>query len=200
MPKDEQQPSQHPERSVALPPELAEWLQGQGDQTMDLTIRTPHAGDGDGLARGWLDAGAYYAKLNPDLFQIPEGDGLAPWLEEQVLSHSSDNSLTLVAEMDQQAVGYISATIQPPDAAAAFDMLRDWGLVRMVIGALIVQEAYRHQGVGTRLMQAAEEWGRSKGAVIALLDTYIDSPLSMPFYEVHMGYSRRALRFRKELM
>ena len=69
----------------------------------------------------------------------------------------------------------------------------------MVIHALIVQEAYRHQGVGTRLMQAAEEWGRSKGAVIALLDAYINSPLSVPFCEEHLGYSRRALRFRKRL-
>ena len=160
---------------------------------MDLTIRAPHAGDGDDLARGCLDAGAYYTKLNPDLFQIPEVDALAHWLEEQVLRRPSDNSLTLVAEMDQQAVGQISATIQPPDAAAAFDIVRDRGLVRMVIHALIVQEAYRHQGVGTRLMQATEEWGRSKGAVIALLDTYIDSPLSVPFYEEQMGYSRRTL-------
>ena len=167
---------------------------------MDLTIRAPHAGDGDGLARGWLDAGAHYAKLNPELFQIPEVDGLTHWLEEQVLSHTSESSLILVAETDQQAIGYIWATIQPPDAAAAFDIVRDRGLVRMVIHVLIVQQAYRHQGVGTRLMQAAEEWGRSKGAVIALLDTYIDSPLSVPFYEGHMGYSRRALRFRKELM
>jgi GNAT superfamily N-acetyltransferase len=166
---------------------------------MDLTIRAPHAGDGDGLARGWLDAGAYYAKLTPDLFQIPEVDGLTHWLEEQVLSRPSENSFALVAEMDRQAVGYISATIQPPDAAAAFDIVRDKGLVRMVIHALIVQEAYRHQGVGTRLMQAAAEWGRSKGAVIALLDTYIDSLLSVPFYEEHMGYRRRALRFRKRL-
>ena len=167
---------------------------------MDVTIRAPHAGDGDGLARGWLDAGAYYATLNPDLFQIPEVNGLAHWLEEQVLRHPSENSLALVAEMDQQAVGYISATIQSPDAAAAFDIVRDKGLVRMVIHALIVQEAYRHRGVGTRLMEATEEWGRSKGAVIALLDTDIDSPLSVPFYEEQMGYSRRTLHFRKKLM
>jgi GNAT superfamily N-acetyltransferase len=117
-----------------------------------------------------------------------------------VLSRPSENSLALVAEMDQQAVGYISATIQPPHAAAAFEIVRDRGLVSIVIHTLIVQEAYRHRGVGTRLMQATEEWGRRKGAVIALLDTYIDSPLSVPFYEQHMGYSRRGLRFRKELM
>jgi len=35
-------------------------------------------------------------------------------------------------------------------------------------------------------------------AAVALLDTY-DSPLSVPFYEQHLGYSRRALRLRKAL-
>jgi hypothetical protein len=49
-------------------------------------------------------------------------------------------------------------------------------------------------------MEAVEEWARSRGAVIGLLDTYIESPLSVPFYEQGMGYSRRALRFRKEFM
>jgi hypothetical protein len=39
-------------------------------------------------------------------------------------------------------------------------------------------------------MEAVEEWARSRGAVIALVDTYIKSPLSMPFYEQRMGYSR----------
>ena len=34
---------------------------------------------------------------------------------------------------------------------------------------------------------------------IALLDTDVDSPLSVPFYEQHLGYSRRALCFRKDL-
>ena len=35
-----------------------------------------------------------------------------------------------------------------------------------------------------------------RSLAIALLDTY-DSPLSVPFYERHLGYSRRALRLRK---
>ncbi len=47
-------------------------------------------------------------------------------------------------------------------------------------------------------MEAAERWGRGRGAAIALLDTY-DSPLSVPFYERHLGYSRRAVRLRKDL-
>jgi len=49
-------------------------------------------------------------------------------------------------------------------------------------------------------MDAAEEWGRSNGAAIALLDTYVGSPVSVPFYEQRMGYERRALYFRKTLI
>jgi GNAT superfamily N-acetyltransferase len=121
-------------------------------------------------------------------------------LEEQVLSATSEHSLVLVAEADKHAVGYIWATIQPPHANAAMDISRDVGLVRVFIQALIVQEAYRHQGIGTRLMEAVETWAHGKGAVIALLDTFVESPLSVPFYEKHMAYKRRVLRFRKELV
>ena len=109
---------------------------------VDVLIRAPRAGDGDGLARSWLDAGAYYAHLNPDLFQIPQADGLAQSFEEWLLSMPSEDAYALVAEKDRQVVGFITAAVERP----------------------------------------------------------IESPLSVPFYEQRMGYSRRALRFRKELM
>ncbi len=48
-------------------------------------------------------------------------------------------------------------------------------------------------------MEAAERWGRHNGAAIALRDTYADSPLSVPFYEQHLGYTCRARRFHKKL-
>jgi hypothetical protein len=34
---------------------------------------------------------------------------------------------------------------------------------------------------------------------VVRLDTYADSPVSVPFYERHMGYSRRAVVFQKPL-
>ena len=54
-------------------------------------------------------------------------------------------------------------------------------------------------GVASQLVDAAEEWGRSKGATVAICDTFIDSPLSMPFWEERMGYERKAVIFRKPL-
>ena len=164
----------------------------------DVIIRAPQAGDGGGLARCWLDARAYYAALNSDLFQIPQADVLAQRLEEWLLSTTSEDACALVAEKDGQVVGFVTAAVERPVENAAGHLLRDLGWVRVVIHALVVQEAHRRQGIGTKLMQAAEAWARGRGAVIALVDTYVGSPLSVPFYETRLGYSRRILRFRKE--
>ncbi len=165
---------------------------------MDLALRPPRPGDGPGLARCWLDAGASYAALNLTLFQVPAADGLAQSLEDRFLHLAANDALVLVADTAGHVVGYLIATIAQPSPRAALDASRDAGLVRLAIDALIIREDSRHHGVGTRLMDAAERWGRGRGAAIALLDTY-DSPLSVPFYEHHLGYSRRALRLRKDL-
>jgi len=166
---------------------------------MDLVLRRPRPGDGSGLARCWLDASASYAALNATLFQVPAADGLAQSLEDRFLHLADNDALVLVADTAGEVVGYLIATIAQPSPRAATDASRDAGLVRLVIDALIVREASRYQGVGTQLMEAAEQWGRRHGTATALLDTYVDSPLSVPFYEQHLGYTRRAVQFRKDL-
>ncbi len=75
--------------------------------------------------------------------------------------------------------------------------MRELSQTRVVIDILVIQAAYRRQGIGTRLMEAVEEWARGKEANVMLIDTYIESELSVPFYERRMGYNRRAVRFRK---
>ncbi len=164
-----------------------------------IIIRYLHAGDGEGVARAWIDAGRYYAEANPQLFQVPEVDGLATWFDQSLLKINSESALLLIAEIAGEVVGCVLAILHQPIVDAARQLLREMGLIRVEIELIIVAETYRRHGVGTRLMLAAEEWAHNKGAIVSLLNTYIDSPLSIPFYERRMGYSRRALRFRKEL-
>jgi hypothetical protein len=38
---------------------------------MSVQIRPPRPGDGEGMARVWLSAGAYYTDLDPAHFQRP---------------------------------------------------------------------------------------------------------------------------------
>jgi ribosomal protein S18 acetylase RimI-like enzyme len=165
----------------------------------DVVIRRPQPGDGAGVARAWIDAGLYYAEISPKLFQVPPADGLTDWIEQWLLTGHSESTLLQVAETAGEVVGCIVVVLHQPMESASRQLIRELGLVRVEIELLVVAEAYRRQGIGTRLMQAAEAWARNKGAVVALLNTYVDSPLSVPFYEDRLGYRRRALRFRKDL-
>jgi GNAT superfamily N-acetyltransferase len=146
-----------------------------------------------------MDAARHYAELDADAFQVPPADGLVAWFEELVQRPPSEDTVWLVAEVDGRVVGDVSARLERPTEDAARQLLRDLGRVLLYVDALGVEEAYRRRGVGARLMQAVEEWGRDKGAVRSVLTTYHASPLSVPFYEQRMGYDRRSIVFEKRL-
>jgi GNAT superfamily N-acetyltransferase len=165
----------------------------------DIRIRAPQAGDGDSLALSWVETGAYYANLNPALFQVPASDGLAASLEVWMLNSPSERHLIRVAETDSWVIGAVGATFHAPVAEAAYQFVRDSTLPRIIIDLLFVQPAHWRHGIGRRLLEAAEAWGQDKGAAMVLLETYIDSPVSVPFYEHGMSYHRRGLYFRKLL-
>jgi GNAT superfamily N-acetyltransferase len=96
------------------------------------------------------------------------------------------------------AVGWLAAWIEEPIPNASAQLTREPGWVRLVVDALVVQQEHWRHGVGGALLDAAETWRRSRGAHVARLDTYIGSPVSVPFYEDCMGYERRAIVFQKQ--
>src|SRR5437899_1814669 len=49
-----------------------------------VTIRMAHPGDGPGLAQLHLDTAAGLHKLDPSRFRIPDTEGLAEWLDEDL--------------------------------------------------------------------------------------------------------------------
>jgi GNAT superfamily N-acetyltransferase len=165
----------------------------------EIVVRPAQPGDGTALAQSWLDAGSYYAALDPDLFQVPANQGLVAWVEERLARRRPPDTIWLVAEVDGQAVGDIHARLDRPMPDAGRQLVREVGQLRVFVNALAVQAAYRRRGVGTRLLEAVEGWGRQQGATLISLDTFIDSPLSVPFYERRMGYQRRAIIFQKRL-
>jgi GNAT superfamily N-acetyltransferase len=152
------------------------------------------------MARVWLSAGAYYASLDPALFQVPSTDGLTESFEADI-GATSENSdtLRLVAEQDGQVTGWLTAHLAQPAASAAHQLVRELGWIRLMVDALVVDQAQWRHGTGTALLEAAESWGRDRGAGMVRLDTYVHSPVSVPFYERHMGYRRRSIHFAREL-
>ena len=160
------------------------------------TIRHAQESDANGLAALWLELGRHLVELNSSAFKVPELPGLAEWFRTVLATSRSDESGTFVAEVDGAVAGMVSVRLVPPMKDAPRQVLQDVGVVRAEIDALAVLERFRRHGIGRLLMEAAERWGREHGASLFFLDTYVMSPLSVPFYE-RLGYARRSIRFVK---
>ena len=78
-------------------------------------------------------------------------------------------------------------------------MLGDHPFRRVHVEALGTGDAYQRQGLATQLVEAAEAWARELGARAISAGTYLESPVSIPFWEQRMGYRRRMVRFTKRL-
>jgi GNAT superfamily N-acetyltransferase len=151
------------------------------------------------MARIWVEAGRYYAELDPELFQVPAEEGLAERFDRHIVEDRSDDALQLVADEDGRLLGMVTAHLAEPVGNPEMQLVQYFGLRHVVIDLLIVDRARWRRGVGTRLMEEAERWGRDRGAVLSRLDTFADSPVSIPFYEHHLGYRRRSVIFEKPL-
>ncbi len=67
------------------------------------------------------------------------------------------------------------------------------------LSALGTFRRFWRRGVASSLVDAAESWGRERGAVVAMCDTWLGSPVSLPFWELRRGYARRAVILEKPL-
>ena len=163
-----------------------------------MEIRAALPPDGAAIASIFCDGSAYYVDLAPDLFQIPEEDGLLEFVTPRP-GEDPETILYLVAEVGSEVVGHLYAELLGPTDPDRFQGNADLAKVRLFIHGLSVRRDHWRQGVATALVEAAEAWGRQRGAVIALCDTWPGSPVSLPFWQRRMNYQPRAVRLRKPL-
>jgi GNAT superfamily N-acetyltransferase len=161
-----------------------------------VEVRAAAEADVPELARLWREFGAYYAQLDPERFRIPADDGLEEWIAAGLRLESSR---WLVAEVDGQVAGYAGGQIIEPHENADFKMLTDAAKTRLGINVVQTSASFGRRGVATALLQALEEWGRSRGAELVLAETAVDSPVAIPFWDQADGYARTSVRFRKRL-
>jgi len=83
-----------------------------------------------------------------------------------------------VAEFDGRPVGWVHVAIAEYAESGAF----------VVIGGLVVDRNHRRQGIGTALMEHAEEWATKAGCSIARLQSSSSRTASHRFYET-LGYT-----------
>lgn len=163
----------------------------------EIAVRAAQRGDGSAIASLSQDSANYYCDLAPDAFRRPEERGQAEWIDSFLPVEDGDE-IALVAEIGGEIVGFIEARLEQPLKSARYQTDPSLGELRLFINALLTARMCWRRGVGSALVAAAETWGQERGATVAVMDTYADSPVSVPFWQGR-GYRTRALTMRKQL-
>jgi GNAT superfamily N-acetyltransferase len=165
---------------------------------VNVVVRPARSGDGAGLARAAVDLAEQYAQLDPDRFKIPSEADHVTRTESELREPLAAERLWLVAEVDGEAVGEVQAFIEEPLDDAALQAQRDVELRRVYVNYIAVQAAFRSRGLGTRLMDAVEQWARDREAALIVTDTNLRSEDAVRFYE-QQGFTRQSVILRKRL-
>jgi GNAT superfamily N-acetyltransferase len=161
-----------------------------------ITVRAARPGDKQALARIHSEVARYYRDLAADYFATLERAAEQFAAEPGV---SDSTTLHLVAEVDGEVVGTLVAKLLPAEDEAASESGPERDVSRLRIEYLATAATSRRKGVGTRLVEAAETWGREAGATIAETTAYHGSALSEPFWGERMSYEERSVNLRKAL-
>jgi len=151
-----------------------------------LLVRSGHSGDLNKLAAMchclWPDASA--AEHAQDLGPLLAGKvvGGLPW--EVLLAQEPDGTILGFIEVDLRSHADGCDYHQP------VGYLEGW----------YVAPAHRRQGVGARLVAAAEDWARNQGCVEMASDTWLDNLGSQSAHEA-LGFEvvDRCVHYRKRL-
>jgi len=160
-----------------------------------IAIRKARPGDGKALARIHSDMAAYYVERFPEHFRMPRLDDLQDELDAE-LGERGNTALELVAEVDGAVVGALVARVLASEEEAEREIVPELGERRLRIEYLATDRRHQRRGVGSRLVDEAESWGREQGATVSETWTYARSPLSVPFWTQRMGYEARSVNLR----
>ena len=147
------------------------------------TIRRAVAEDADGITCTFLESAEHHASLDSELYFVPAAETIAARYREGQQHPAEDRaeSITLVAELKGDIVGFIDARLyQPTDA-----MHRQ--MVYCLVSEIAVRREHQDHGIGGQLLRAAEAWGRQQGAEFALLEYHAANARAAAFYQ-HMHY------------
>jgi ribosomal protein S18 acetylase RimI-like enzyme len=159
-----------------------------------ITIRMAVSEDADRIACVFLESAEYHARLDPERYSAP-GIGMisAGYQARLRLPEASAKSITLVAELNAEIVGFLDARLErSPDP-----MHRE--MIYCHIAEIAVSSRCQNRGIGERLLRAAEDWGRRHGAQFASLEYHVANMRARVFYERRMGYRAASITVIKPL-
>ncbi len=161
--------------------------------TETAAIRAATIDDVDAMADVYLSSARHHAALDSELYAVPEREAVVGRLRDALEREDDTGEVRLVAEVDGRVVGSAEVELRSPSPAS---MLRP---ERAASVGVAVLEDRRGAGIGSRLMEAAEEWARRRGATLMMLDASAANVDALRFYEGRHGYRLRGVLLTKQL-
>ncbi|KAA9400047.1 GNAT family N-acetyltransferase [Haloarcula sp. CBA1130] len=93
-----------------------------------------------------------------------------------------------VARIDRQVVGFVMVTID----SGRYEQDETRGIIENIF----VRPVHRNQGIGSELLETAEELLRRAGADILALEAMVDNESARQFYRTH-GYAPHRIELEK---
>jgi ribosomal protein S18 acetylase RimI-like enzyme len=106
---------------------------------------------------------------------------------DQVLNNTEQPQLTLIAEINHEAVGFIHA-------CSHHDSISEE--LCATIPLLAVSTSVERCGVGSTLMKAAEEWAKAQGYRLIHLEVFANNDKAQKFYK-NNGFNPETLHMVK---
>lgn len=113
---------------------------------------------------------------------------VAGWVETSLAHAAADDREVYVADVSGDVVGLVTVAERRHFA----------GVVDAYVGELVVKATHERRGVGTLLMDAAEEWARHRGLRHLTLETGAANGPARAFY-ARCGYQEEDVRLTKPL-
>jgi ribosomal protein S18 acetylase RimI-like enzyme len=159
------------------------------------SIRPASPEDAEGVALIFLESAEHHSNLDSCLYFVPTLKQIA---ERYRLRHqhgpgTDDESITLVAELNNEIVGFVDARL-----LRSSDAMHQ-ALLFCQISEIAVSRRFQSRGIGAQLLLAAEKWGQEQGADMALLEYHSANSRAGDFYRRRMGYRVTSITVVKDL-
>lgn len=141
-----------------------------------ITIRPAVSEDAGGIGSTFLESAECHASLDPERYAAPTFETISSYYRE------TRQGVTLVAEFGGEIFGFVDAQLE----RSSDQMHRQ--LVYCHVSEIAVRQKRQNQGIGRRLLQAVEDWGRQHGAEFASLEYHAANTRAGAFYQRRMGY------------
>lgn len=156
------------------------------DQQGDILVRDAVVDDQPEIARLYVELRDHHRLLETRNPRYELGD-LVWELEARRALQDPETHMLVAESEDAGIVGFTRLSLDE----------KVWG-ISCEVHTLVVEEASRGAGIGTRLMDAAESWAEAEGAKGIRVNVLLGNAGGRAFYE-REGYLPIALRYGKPL-